>query len=460
MFRVPLSHSSLAWPRFAALALIGVAVAGCSNSSRFDTPYAGYQRPAPTHVASRPQPSRMDVTGSVATRPAPRSTVVSQPLPTPSRPATVASSNTYSSGGYSSGGYSRNSQGIGAYRPEPRNNDVTGSVSQPSGHWTWDGGSPVTVGYGDNVEAIARRYQVPASAIMETNGITSAAQIRPGQRLVIPRYVTTAAAPPPAPSPYVAAPKPEPRYSQPAAGNVHTVAPGESLIGIARRYHMSLSALARANNIQPFTKLNIGDRITIPAGRQVATAATPAPPPPARVAATPTVAPRIAQPRVIAIDRPSSVPAQNARMATQETHATETAASRAETTNAMPSFRWPVHGRVIAAFGSRPNGVQNDGINLAVPEGTPIKAADDGVVAYAGNELKGYGNLVLIRHANGFVSAYANASELLVKRGDTIKRGQVIAHAGQTGNVTSPQLHFEIRKGSTPVDPTKYLSGA
>ncbi len=95
-----------------------------------------------------------------------------------------------------------------------------------------------------------------------------------------------------------------------------------------------------------------------------------------------------------------------------------------------------------------------------MPEGTPVKAADDGVVAYAGNELKGYGNLVLIRHANGFVSAYANASELLVKRGDTIKRGQVIAHAGQTGNVTSPQLHFEIRKGSTPVDPTKYLGGA
>ena len=126
----------------------------------------------------------------------------------------------------------------------------------------------------------------------------------------------------------------------------------------------------------------------------------------------------------------------------------------------MPSFRWPARGRVIAGFGPKSGGGQNDGINLAVPEGTPIKAADDGVVAYAGNELKGYGNLVLIRHANGFVSAYAHASELLVKRGDTIKRGQVIAHAGQTGNVTSPQLHFEIRKGSTPVDPTKYLSGA
>jgi murein DD-endopeptidase MepM/ murein hydrolase activator NlpD len=119
-----------------------------------------------------------------------------------------------------------------------------------------------------------------------------------------------------------------------------------------------------------------------------------------------------------------------------------------------------VKGRVIAGFGPKTGGAQNDGINLAVPEGTPVKAADDGVVAYAGNELKGYGNLVLIRHANGFVSAYAHASELLVKRGDTIKRGQVIAHAGQTGNVTSPQLHFEIRKGSTPVDPAQYLASA
>ena len=146
--------------------------------------------------------------------------------------------------------------------------------------------------------------------------------------------------------------------------------------------------------------------------------------------------------------------------ATPEHQTTESVTQTAEAAGSMPSFRWPVKGRIIAGFGPRPNGAQNDGINLAVPEGTPIKAADDGVVAYAGNELKGYGNLILIRHANGFVSAYANASELMVKRGDTIKRGQVIAHAGQTGNVTSPQLHFEIRKGSTPVDPTKYLGGA
>ena len=126
----------------------------------------------------------------------------------------------------------------------------------------------------------------------------------------------------------------------------------------------------------------------------------------------------------------------------------------------VPGFRWPVRGRVIAGFGPKPNGLQNDGINLAVPEGTPVKAADDGIVAYAGNELKGYGNLVLVRHSNGFVTAYAHASEIMVKRGDQVRRGQVIAKSGQTGNVSSPQLHFEIRKGSTPVDPTQYLPGA
>jgi murein DD-endopeptidase MepM/ murein hydrolase activator NlpD len=125
-----------------------------------------------------------------------------------------------------------------------------------------------------------------------------------------------------------------------------------------------------------------------------------------------------------------------------------------------PSFRWPARGRVISGAGAMTNGQQNDGINLALPEGTPVHAAEDGVVAYAGSELKGYGNLVLVRHSNGFVTAYAHASEIMVKRGDQVRRGQVIAKSGQTGNVSSPQLHFEIRKGSTPVDPTQYLPGA
>ena len=117
------------------------------------------------------------------------------------------------------------------------------------------------------------------------------------------------------------------------------------------------------------------------------------------------------------------------------------------------NFRWPAKGRIIQGF--RKGG--NDGINIAVPEGTPIKAAEGGTVAYAGSELKGYGKLVLIRHPNGYVSAYAHNSQLTVKRGDTVRRGQLIAKAGRTGNVSTPQLHFELRKGSNPVNPTKLL---
>ena len=121
-------------------------------------------------------------------------------------------------------------------------------------------------------------------------------------------------------------------------------------------------------------------------------------------------------------------PVATARIATPAPEAAAEAAADAPSATGSPRrFRWPVRGRVIAGFGPKPNGQQNDGINLAVPEGTPVKAAEDGVVAYAGNELKGYGNLVLVRHANGYVTAYAHASELMVKRGDTIKRGQIIA---------------------------------
>jgi murein DD-endopeptidase MepM/ murein hydrolase activator NlpD len=159
-----------------------------------------------------------------------------------------------------------------------------------------------------------------------------------------------------------------------------------------------------------------------------------------------------------------ATPAQSARLAQATANVddkvAETPAKAAEVTSALPTFRWPVRGKVITSYGAKTNGKSNDGINVAVPEGTPVKAAEDGVVAYSGNELKGYGNLVLVRHSNGYVTAYAHASELMVKRGDPIKRGQIIAKSGQSGEVASPQLHFEIRKGSSPVDPLQFLNGA
>jgi murein DD-endopeptidase MepM/ murein hydrolase activator NlpD len=427
----PRSVSRL-WPRVAVLAVAGFATASCSNSGRFDSnPYAS-DRSAPLQ----------ETTGSISQRPM-YNRVEAQPLPAPSRPATVASSSGYSSG----------AQGLGAYRPSASgysqgSSETTGSVRgapphpKPSGSWTWDGGAPVTVGYSETVEQIARKYGVPASAILQTNGIGDPSMVKPGQRLVIPRYVTSSAP--------QQAPKAQAAHVQ-VSENVHVVGPGESLIGIARHNGVMLAALAKANNIQPYAKISMGDRLTIPVGHASAP----------RQAQYTTPAPQVAQPRTFPIDNVASLPAQNARVATtQSQEKTASIVATTEPAGAMPSFRWPVKGRVIAGFGPKTGGAQNDGINLAVPEGTPVKATDDGVVAYAGNELKGYGNLVLIRHANGFVSAYAHASELLVKRGDTIKRGQVIAHAGQTGNVTSPQLHFEIRKGSTPVDPAQYLAAA
>ncbi|MGB8576153.1 MAG: peptidoglycan DD-metalloendopeptidase family protein [Pseudolabrys sp.] len=416
MPRLKVESRPRAWPHAVVLALVGIAAAGCSDSARFESSSYNTDRPAP------PQ----NVVSSIPATPAPGH-VEAQPLPAPSQPATVPG--TYGS------------QNLGTYRSTNQYSDVTGSLARPttSGHWTWNGGSAVTVGYGETIETIARSHHVPASALMQTNGIRDADQIRPGQRLVIPRYLSA--------MPQTAAVH---SSAQAAAGNAHVVKSGDTLMSVARRHGVTLAALAHANHIQPTAKLSVGDRLTIPAGGHSVAVAQ----------ATP--AGQVAQPRAVLPEKTrvaSAAPVQSVQVAKEEPRTTETAIKTAEPSGAMPSFRWPVRGRVIAGFGSK-NGTQNDGINLAVPEGTPIKAADDGVVAYAGNELKGYGNLVLIRHSNGYVSAYAHASELMVKRGDTIKRGQVIAHAGQTGNVTSPQLHFEIRKGSTPVDPTQYLGGA
>jgi len=242
------------------------------------------------------------------------------------------------------------------------------------------------------------------------------------------------------------------------------VKPGETIYSLARHYRLTPMAIAKANNVGLDHRVKVGDRIVIP-GQTSAVPRLAAPAPavqpksaqPARqIAAKPEIKPAVkpqAPPKVAQNDSPPSA------------HIVAPAAdplpepTATGTTGNSVNLRWPVRGKVIQAFGPKSSGGQNDGINVSVPEGTPIKAAEDGVVAYAGNELKGYGNLVLVRHSNGFVTAYAHASELGVKKGETIKRGQVIGKAGATGNVTGPQLHFEVRKGATPVDPMQYLQG-
>jgi murein DD-endopeptidase MepM/ murein hydrolase activator NlpD len=130
------------------------------------------------------------------------------------------------------------------------------------------------------------------------------------------------------------------------------------------------------------------------------------------------------------------------------------------TSRARGDFMWPVSGRVVSGFGRTAEGLRNDGVNIAVPHGTPVRAAADGTVTYVGNELKGYGNLLLIKHDNGFVTAYAHADRISVERGERVRRGDVVGYSGSTGDVTQPQLHFEIRQGTRPVNPTAYLGGA
>jgi murein DD-endopeptidase MepM/ murein hydrolase activator NlpD len=237
------------------------------------------------------------------------------------------------------------------------------------------------------------------------------------------------------------------------AANVHMVKPGDTLMSISRRYHKPLKQIADANHIPPHQHLKIGDRIVIP-GKVVA-AAAPASAPAAQPAPQP-AAPAVAAAKMQPPRAPAPAPAAPAPKITAEAtpsanYAAAGAPATADGGAAGPTFRWPLRGRVISGF------PKNDGIDLAVPEGTAVHAAEDGVVAYAGNELKGYGNLILIRHSNGFVTAYAHASELMVKRNDSVRRGQVIAKSGQSGSVSAPQLHFEIRKGSTPVDPMQFL---
>jgi murein DD-endopeptidase MepM/ murein hydrolase activator NlpD len=446
-------------PQVAVLALISFSFAGCSadmssrlSQSNFSNPFAsdstGTVQQAPPQ-RELPQYARPQTQSGY---------YQSQPLPPPA----VAAPQSYPVAG---GGVSGGGRGVSSYAPPTQPQlETTAAVpprsvaaAQPAG------GTKIIVGTSDTLDVLAKRYHVTPQAILAANGYKGPRALSPGQQLIIPGPAQVASAPAPAMAPVAAAPAMAPAKPVAAAAappTVHFVNRGDTLASIARKNRISAAELARANGLDPSAKLKLGARLNVPGARTVA-AATPAPVAAAPVAGT--LQPVAAAPAP-ATRMAAAAPVQSARLAQAtanvEEKPAEAPAKAAEATGALPTFRWPVRGKVVTSYGAKTNGKSNDGINLAVPEGTPVKAAEDGVVAYSGNELKGYGNLVLVRHSNGYVTAYAHASELLVKRGDTIKRGQVIAKSGQSGEVASPQLHFEIRKGSSPVDPLQFLNGA
>jgi murein DD-endopeptidase MepM/ murein hydrolase activator NlpD len=447
--------------RIVLLLLLSGGIAGCSSDFSRTSESPWQSRPQAAHQAS---PPNGEVTGSVRQ---PTGRVESAALPPPQ-----ASPQVNYGGGAGMGSYQPPQQAAAQppqYTPthpprtaaapiqtRPARPEYTGSIAdnarEPAAAWSWDGGTAIIVAQGETVDSIARRYRVPPGAILQANNMPHAALLQPGQRLVIPRLAA---------APQVSAPQTRvagPAIVQPAShGNGHVVAPGETIYSLARHYRLTPMAIAKANNLTLAQQLRVGQRIIIPGGAGAPRLTMPAQPPvqaaPQQHAARPEALPAVKQqPKVAQVE-----PLASARVVTP---AADPLPESAPTGSAnAASFRWPVRGRVIAGFGPKASGGQNDGINVSVPEGTPIKAAEDGVVAYSGNELKGYGNLVLVRHSNGFVTAYAHASELTVKKGEAVKRGQVIGKAGATGNVTSPQLHFEVRKGATPVDPAQYLTG-
>jgi murein DD-endopeptidase MepM/ murein hydrolase activator NlpD len=434
-------------PHVAALALISFGFAGCS---------ADMSTRLSQNSSSNPFASQPEATGSVPA-PAverrelpqysrPQSQYQSQALPPP-----IAAPRSYptANSGVSGGG-----RGLASYTPPAHPLETTGSVAPRSvaaTHRALPAGTTIIVGTADTLDSLAQHYNVTPAAILQANGYKGPRTLSPGQQLIIPSQTAAAA-------PALSAPASKSVAAVSAAPSVHFVNRGDTLLSIAHHNHVPVAELAKANGLEPQAKLKIGSKLTVPGAKTAAV--TPAGQPAAVAAGQPAAS----APPATKMAAATGAPQQSARLAQATTKIEEPSAEApvkaAEATGALPTFRWPVRGKVITSYGAKTNGKSNDGINLAVPEGTPIKAAEDGVVAYSGNELKGYGNLVLVRHANGYVTAYAHASELLVKRGDTIKRGQIIAKSGQSGEVGSPQLHFEIRKGSTPVDPLQFLNGA
>ncbi|XYD09925.1 peptidoglycan DD-metalloendopeptidase family protein [Methylobacterium sp. NMS12] len=383
--------------------------------------------------------------------------------------------------------------------------------------WSAEGGTQITVSRNDSLNQMSTRFGVPASAILAANGLSNANQITPGRQIVIPVY--NASGLNPAASQMTGRPARAAEEKREDAKQVETkiATKREEAKEAAKEAAQKLAeakaakeaaqkaaaaekeaerkeALARDAAARKVADAKTRKDVALKEGekpkhvrpgqvakadekkadekkadpkaeaRAKAEAKAQEAKAEAKAAAKAEATQKLAEAKaakeaaqkaaaaekvekVAAKEAPKAAPAA-AAPAKSEPAATGSVAEAAE------NFRWPAKGRVISGYGTS----GNEGINIAVPEGTPVKAAEEGTVAYAGSDVKGYGKLVLVRHANGYVSAYAHNGEIDVKPGDKVKRGQTIAKSGASGNVTSPQLHFEIRKGGAPVDPMSQLA--
>ena len=411
------------------------------------------------------------------------------------------------------GGQSAQTAKVAAVAPISLNRNQFQSA-RTSGQWTSVGGSMVTARPGDDLNALSRRYGVPAKAIADVNGLAGTGYVTAGQKVLIPVYSQAQIQPNvqvsagmngnyAIPS-VIRTPKSNPlrlqsrtpygqqimKMQQTAnADKRHMVMPGDTLSSISRRYGVSVSKLAAANNMDVNTPIRMGQRLHVPsavpaidytstASIDGAAAAQPSAVPLAlgRIpkakpqglmskASMPVVRQQsnnvAALPKAKARQKVAALAPRGAGAGSKQVVAdipTGDIVKAAPKMSGESKFRWPVRGRIISSYGRKRDGGRNDGINLAVPAGTSVRVAESGTVIYSGDKLKGYGNLVLVQHPNGWVTAYAHNDKLLVSKGQQVRRGQIIAQAGKTGEVDTPQLHFELRIKGDPVDPVPYLS--
>jgi murein DD-endopeptidase MepM/ murein hydrolase activator NlpD len=294
----------------------------------------------------------------------------------------------------------------------------------------------IRVQSGDTLYDISRRYSVNMRALIETNGMEPPYALKPGQTVLLP---------PP---------------------NVHIVERGETLYSVSRRYNVDTRSLALMNGLQRPWTVWPGDEILLPPlARDVATPpASPTLLAGAAPIATPPVAPAprpaASTPAVTRIEGPIALTPGSPALKTPPPAVAQPPVTQSVQPASNPSgpasFLWPVDGPILAGYGVSANGTRNDGVNIGAADGAEVRASAAGEVVYAGDELAGFGNLVLIRHDGGWVSAYAHAERLLVREGQTVAQGEPIARAGVTAK-GEPQVHFELRRGREPVNPADHL---
>lgn len=312
----------------------------------------------------------------------------------------------------------------------------------------------ITVARGDTLYSLAQQYATTPEALANKNNLDMSKPLQIGQKLYITQSAPRAATASAVPSATPATPKNVPTTTRVQLTEI-TVGAGDTLYSLSRKYSVPVNDLAVMNNISaPFT-LSVGQKLKVPnlASAPVRGATTVAPQLPARPAQSATPAAKTTQQGTTAtIKTPAQTKPAKQKISSDPTKKLPAIAARSSS-----KFSWPVRGKILSHYGAKSGGLFNDGINISAARGTAVKAAENGVVAYAGNEVKGMGNLVIIQHSGGWMTVYAHMDSMAVRRGARVSVGQKIGTVGATGKVDKPQLHFEIRKGTKAYNPSSYL---